>query len=103
MQAMKDTALAIEERLYWECRANGKPKPSYTWLKNGQQLLSEVNYCSSSATYQCFVLMTQSSASARPFRFKEPGVKHEAVFFQMQCTLRGAGGGVRCAGDETWL
>uniref|UniRef100_A0A3Q3GA80 Contactin 3a, tandem duplicate 2 n=1 Tax=Labrus bergylta TaxID=56723 RepID=A0A3Q3GA80_9LABR len=44
IQAMKDTALAIEERLYWECRANGKPKPSYTWLKNGQQLLSEVNY-----------------------------------------------------------
>uniref|UniRef100_A0A8C9YY94 Contactin 3a, tandem duplicate 2 n=1 Tax=Sander lucioperca TaxID=283035 RepID=A0A8C9YY94_SANLU len=41
MQAMKDTAQAIEERLYWECRANGKPKPSYTWLKNGQQLLSE--------------------------------------------------------------
>uniref|UniRef100_A0A3Q3WSB8 Uncharacterized protein n=1 Tax=Mola mola TaxID=94237 RepID=A0A3Q3WSB8_MOLML len=34
IQAVKDTALAIEERLYWECRANGKPKPSYTWLKN---------------------------------------------------------------------
>lgn len=56
IQAVKDTALAIEERLYWECRANGKPKPSYTWLKNGQQLLSEVNYCLSSATYQCFIL-----------------------------------------------
>uniref|UniRef100_A0A669CWR6 Contactin-3 n=1 Tax=Oreochromis niloticus TaxID=8128 RepID=A0A669CWR6_ORENI len=41
VQTMKDTALAIEERLYWECRANGRPKPSYTWLKNGQQLLSE--------------------------------------------------------------
>uniref|UniRef100_A0A3Q3KPC0 Contactin 3a, tandem duplicate 2 n=1 Tax=Monopterus albus TaxID=43700 RepID=A0A3Q3KPC0_MONAL len=41
IQTMKDTALAIEERLDWECRANGKPKPSYTWLKNGQQLLSE--------------------------------------------------------------
>uniref|UniRef100_A0A8C5DCN7 Contactin-3-like n=1 Tax=Gouania willdenowi TaxID=441366 RepID=A0A8C5DCN7_GOUWI len=41
IQTMKDTALAIEERLYWECRANGKPKPSYTWLRNGQQLLSE--------------------------------------------------------------
>uniref|UniRef100_A0A8C6Q6H9 Contactin 3 n=1 Tax=Nothobranchius furzeri TaxID=105023 RepID=A0A8C6Q6H9_NOTFU len=41
IQTMKDTALAIEERLYWECRANGKPKPSYIWLKNGQQLLSE--------------------------------------------------------------
>uniref|UniRef100_A0A8C6Q6E4 Contactin 3 n=1 Tax=Nothobranchius furzeri TaxID=105023 RepID=A0A8C6Q6E4_NOTFU len=34
IQTMKDTALAIEERLYWECRANGKPKPSYIWLKN---------------------------------------------------------------------
>uniref|UniRef100_A0A3Q2PAM2 Contactin-3-like n=1 Tax=Fundulus heteroclitus TaxID=8078 RepID=A0A3Q2PAM2_FUNHE len=41
IQTMKDTALAIEERLHWECRANGKPKPSYAWLKNGQQLLSE--------------------------------------------------------------
>ncbi|XP_024915066.1 contactin-3 [Cynoglossus semilaevis] len=41
IQTMKDTALAIEERLYWECRASGKPKPSYMWLRNGQQLLSE--------------------------------------------------------------
>uniref|UniRef100_A0A8C7XZ45 Contactin 3a, tandem duplicate 2 n=1 Tax=Oryzias sinensis TaxID=183150 RepID=A0A8C7XZ45_9TELE len=41
IQTMKDAALAIEERLNWECRANGKPKPSYTWLKNGQQLLSD--------------------------------------------------------------
>uniref|UniRef100_A0A3Q2PAD9 Contactin-3-like n=1 Tax=Fundulus heteroclitus TaxID=8078 RepID=A0A3Q2PAD9_FUNHE len=38
IQTMKDTALAIEERLHWECRANGKPKPSYAWLKNGQQI-----------------------------------------------------------------
>lgn len=58
IQAVKDTALAIEERLYWECRANGKPKPSYTWLKNGQQLLSEVNYSPSPATYQYFILKT---------------------------------------------
>uniref|UniRef100_A0A3B3VD10 Contactin-3-like n=1 Tax=Poecilia latipinna TaxID=48699 RepID=A0A3B3VD10_9TELE len=41
IQTMKDTAMAIEERLHWECRANGKPKPSYAWLKNGQQFLSE--------------------------------------------------------------
>uniref|UniRef100_A0AAQ4RGN9 Contactin 3a, tandem duplicate 2 n=1 Tax=Gasterosteus aculeatus aculeatus TaxID=481459 RepID=A0AAQ4RGN9_GASAC len=60
MQAMKDTALAIEERLYWECRANGKPKPSYTWLKNGQQIRVEDGVLSVSALtlsdagmYQC--------------------------------------------------
>uniref|UniRef100_A0A674PPZ7 Contactin-3-like n=1 Tax=Takifugu rubripes TaxID=31033 RepID=A0A674PPZ7_TAKRU len=62
--AVKDAALAIEERLHWECRANGKPKPSYTWLKNGQQLLSGVNYSLSSATYQYFILKTKSAASA---------------------------------------
>ncbi|CAL8254391.1 unnamed protein product [Arctogadus glacialis] len=38
VQTMKDTALAIEERLQWECRANGKPKPSYSWLRNGEPL-----------------------------------------------------------------
>uniref|UniRef100_A0A8C6SG54 Contactin 3a, tandem duplicate 2 n=1 Tax=Neogobius melanostomus TaxID=47308 RepID=A0A8C6SG54_9GOBI len=43
IQTMKDTVLAIEERLYWECRANGKPKPSYSWLKNGQPLVSEIH------------------------------------------------------------
>ncbi|XP_054626908.1 contactin-3-like isoform X2 [Dunckerocampus dactyliophorus] len=41
IQTMKDTALAIEENLDWECRASGKPKPLYTWLKNGQQLISQ--------------------------------------------------------------
>lgn len=64
IQAVKDTALAIEERLHWECRANGKPKPSYAWLKNGQQLLSGVNYSPSSATYQYFILKTKSAALA---------------------------------------
>lgn len=58
IQAVKDTALAIEETLHWECRANGKPRPSYTWLKNGQQLFSAVNYSLSSATYQYFILKT---------------------------------------------
>ncbi|KAM6981136.1 contactin-3 [Aplochiton taeniatus] len=41
LQTMSDTAMSIEENLFWECKANGKPKPSYSWLKNGETLMSE--------------------------------------------------------------
>ncbi|TKS71118.1 Contactin-3 Brain-derived immunoglobulin superfamily protein 1 [Collichthys lucidus] len=41
LQTMTDTALSIEENLFWECKANGKPKPSYSWLKNGDQVMAE--------------------------------------------------------------
>uniref|UniRef100_A0A671NWW2 Contactin-3-like n=1 Tax=Sinocyclocheilus anshuiensis TaxID=1608454 RepID=A0A671NWW2_9TELE len=41
LQTMMDTSLSIEENLFWECKANGKPKPSYSWLKNGETLISE--------------------------------------------------------------
>ncbi|XP_012682835.2 contactin-3 [Clupea harengus] len=41
IQTMRDSALALEERLAWECKANGKPKPSYSWLKNGETLVPE--------------------------------------------------------------
>uniref|UniRef100_A0A3Q2YI53 Contactin-3-like n=1 Tax=Hippocampus comes TaxID=109280 RepID=A0A3Q2YI53_HIPCM len=60
IQTMKDTALAIEDTLDWECRASGKPKPIYTWLKNGQPLLSRdgalsvsVLTLSDAGMYQC--------------------------------------------------
>ncbi|KAI4888209.1 hypothetical protein NFI96_002798 [Prochilodus magdalenae] len=41
LQTMTDTALSIEENLFWECKASGKPKPSYSWLRNGEPLMSE--------------------------------------------------------------
>ncbi|XP_028261752.1 contactin-3 [Parambassis ranga] len=41
LQTIADTALSIEENLFWECKASGKPKPSYSWLKNGEQVMAE--------------------------------------------------------------
>ncbi|KAM9534900.1 contactin-3-like [Salvelinus alpinus] len=41
LQTMTDGALSIEENLFWECKANGKPKPSYSWLRNGDNLMAE--------------------------------------------------------------
>uniref|UniRef100_A0A8C6T3N3 Contactin 3b n=1 Tax=Neogobius melanostomus TaxID=47308 RepID=A0A8C6T3N3_9GOBI len=41
LQTIDDTALSIEENLFWECKASGKPKPSYSWLRNGQPLTAE--------------------------------------------------------------
>ncbi|KAJ7998556.1 hypothetical protein DPEC_G00206130 [Dallia pectoralis] len=29
---------AIDDSLVWECKATGKPKPSYRWMKNGENL-----------------------------------------------------------------
>ncbi|KAK7916152.1 hypothetical protein WMY93_011913 [Mugilogobius chulae] len=41
LQTIDDTALSIEQNLFWECKATGKPKPSYSWLRNGQPLSAE--------------------------------------------------------------
>lgn len=43
VQMIKDFEAAVEDNLYWECRASGKPKPSYRWLKNGEALALEVS------------------------------------------------------------
>ncbi|KPP71194.1 hypothetical protein Z043_109918 [Scleropages formosus] len=34
----EDVQKAIDDSLLWECKANGKPKPSYRWMKNGEPL-----------------------------------------------------------------
>ncbi|KAK2091550.1 hypothetical protein P7K49_030834 [Saguinus oedipus] len=44
VQLIKDVEIAVEDNLYWECRASGKPKPSYRWLKNGAALVLEWKY-----------------------------------------------------------
>ncbi|KAM3877572.1 contactin-3 [Diretmus argenteus] len=41
LQTMTDTAMSIDDNLFWECKANGKPKPSYSWLKDGENILPE--------------------------------------------------------------
>lgn len=34
----QDMQKAIDDSLVWECMAIGKPKPSYRWMKNGENL-----------------------------------------------------------------
>lgn len=34
----QDVQKAIEDSLVWECKATGKPKPSFRWMKNGENL-----------------------------------------------------------------
>ncbi|XP_030634256.1 contactin-4 [Chanos chanos] len=34
----EDVQKAIDDSLLWECKATGKPKPSYRWMKNGENL-----------------------------------------------------------------
>ncbi|NWV48611.1 CNTN4 protein, partial [Daphoenositta chrysoptera] len=41
IQRLSDVHAAIEERVAWECRASGRPKPSYRWLKDGEPLLPQ--------------------------------------------------------------
>ncbi|XP_010072854.1 PREDICTED: contactin-6 [Pterocles gutturalis] len=38
---IQNAFLSLYDSLFWECKAKGKPSPSYSWLKNGQLLTSE--------------------------------------------------------------
>uniref|UniRef100_A0A3B5LMC9 Ig-like domain-containing protein n=1 Tax=Xiphophorus couchianus TaxID=32473 RepID=A0A3B5LMC9_9TELE len=60
-QILKDAHMAIDANLQWECKAIGKPKPRYRWLKNGQErvhveagrLTISTIRLSDSGMYQC--------------------------------------------------
>jgi len=43
---IENAFLSLYDSLFWECKAKGKPSPSYSWLKNGQPLTSEVRFLS---------------------------------------------------------
>lgn len=39
---INDTQMDSGERLHWECKATGRPRPTYRWLRNGLPLTSQV-------------------------------------------------------------
>ncbi|XP_036905816.1 contactin-3-like [Sturnira hondurensis] len=41
VQLIQHVEAAVQDALRWECRASGKPRPSYRWLKNGEALVLE--------------------------------------------------------------
>ncbi|KAG7478067.1 hypothetical protein MATL_G00076480 [Megalops atlanticus] len=38
LEKPQDMQKPIDDTLLWECKASGKPKPSYRWMKNGEPL-----------------------------------------------------------------
>ncbi|NXS07874.1 CNTN6 protein, partial [Neodrepanis coruscans] len=40
-QKIQNAFVSLYDSLFWECKAKGTPSPSYSWLKNGQPLVSE--------------------------------------------------------------
>uniref|UniRef100_A0A3Q4GCU5 Contactin 4 n=2 Tax=Neolamprologus brichardi TaxID=32507 RepID=A0A3Q4GCU5_NEOBR len=40
IETPEDVQKLIDDSLAWECKATGKPKPSYRWMKNGENLES---------------------------------------------------------------
>ncbi|MEE6472924.1 hypothetical protein FKM82_009781, partial [Ascaphus truei] len=41
LEKINDTQLDSGDQLHWECKATGKPRPIYRWLKNGLPLMPQ--------------------------------------------------------------
>ncbi|XP_039600283.1 contactin-5 isoform X2 [Polypterus senegalus] len=41
IQMINDTQLDSGEQLHWECKATGRPRPTYHWLRNGVPLVPQ--------------------------------------------------------------
>lgn len=42
VRMINDTQMDSGEKLQWECKAMGRPRPTYRWLRNGLPLTSQV-------------------------------------------------------------
>lgn len=42
VRMINDTQMDSGEKLRWECKAMGRPRPTYRWLRNGLPLMSQV-------------------------------------------------------------
>lgn len=42
VRMINDTQMDSGEKLRWECKATGRPRPTYRWLRNGLPLMSQV-------------------------------------------------------------
>ena len=42
VRMINDTQMDSGEKLQWECKAMGRPRPTYHWLRNGLPLTSQV-------------------------------------------------------------
>ncbi|CAG14336.1 unnamed protein product, partial [Tetraodon nigroviridis] len=41
VRMINDTQMDSGEKLRWECKAMGRPRPTYRWLRNGLPLMSQ--------------------------------------------------------------
>lgn len=67
VRMINDTQMDSGEKLQWECKAIGRPRPTYRWLRNGLPLTSQVPIFTSRLPFFCTVeYVNYSCGSAHP-------------------------------------